>query len=178
MKLPAKLPTAAITALIDTREQRPLTLPGLRTEPATLPTGDYSVKGLESHIAIERKSLPDLLMCVGRERLRFDKEIQRLLGYRVRALVVEATWQDVEAARWRSRLNSRQVGSSLVSWVCRGIPVLMVGDHARAGRIVSSLLRRAAIHRWRELRQFANSITDPSSQVAGDDGQTNLATKG
>ena len=49
-----------ITAIIDTREQAPLDLAPLATITGTLSTGDYSVKGLEAVVAIERKSLPDL----------------------------------------------------------------------------------------------------------------------
>ena len=93
-----------IVAIIDTREQAPLDLSPLRTEKGTLTTGDYSIKGLESEIAIERKSLPDLLGCVGRERERFDKEVKRLMAYPVRALVVEATWHELEAGHWRSSI--------------------------------------------------------------------------
>lgn len=156
-RLPAKLPDDAIIALVDTREQRPLFLPGLNCERATLATGDYSVQGLEHHIAIERKSLPDLLACCGRERKRFDREIQRLLGYPVRGLVIEASWEDIEAAQWRSKLNSRQVGASLISWMVKGLPVTMAGNHDRAGGIVASMLRRAAIHRYRELRAFSEA---------------------
>lgn len=160
MKLPAELPASAITAIIDTREQTALTLPGLRSEPGTLATGDYSVRGLESIIAIERKSLPDLIACCGRERERFDREVQRLLAYPVRALVVEADWTDIEAGDWRGRLTTKQVGTSLVSWMVQGLPIIMAGDHHRAGQLVASMLRRAAIHRWRELRTFANAIDD------------------
>lgn len=158
MRLPAELPTSAIVALVDTREQTPLELPGLRTEAASLTTGDYSVKGLESIIAIERKSLADLVACCGRERQRFDREIQRLLAYPVRSLVVEADWPDIEAGEWRSRLTPKQVGASLISWTVRGLPVVMAGNHDRAGQLVASLLRRAAIHRWRQLRTFAAEI--------------------
>jgi ERCC4-type nuclease len=74
MRIPAQPPDSAITALIDTREQTPLVLPGIRAKPPTLATGDYSVSGLESVVAIERKSLPDLPSCCGRERERFDRE--------------------------------------------------------------------------------------------------------
>lgn len=157
-KLPAELPSSAITAIVDTREQTPLKLPGIRSEAGTLATGDYSVKGLESLIAIERKSLPDLVACCGRERERFDREVQRLLAYPVRALVVEADWQDIESANWRGKLTSKQVGASLVSWMVQGLPLVLAGNHDRAGQIVASMLRRAAIHRWRELRTFANAI--------------------
>jgi len=158
MKLPANLPDAAVVALIDTREQSPLNLSPLRSEPATLATGDYSVKGLEHVIAIERKSLPDLLACCGRERDRFDREVQRLLAFPVRALMVEADWLDIERGEWRSQLTVRQVGSSLISWQCQGLPIVMAGTHRRAGHLVMSMLRRTAIHRWRELRAFAQHI--------------------
>ena len=107
MKIPAKFPADAITALVDTREQTPLDLPGLRCEPGTLTTGDYSVRGLESVIAIERKSLPDLVACCGRERERFDREVKRLMAYPVRALVVEASWSDIEAGNWRGKMTTK-----------------------------------------------------------------------
>jgi ERCC4-type nuclease len=50
-----------ITAIIDSREQLPLDLTPLAMVAGTLVTGDYSVRGLEKHVAIERKSLNDLL---------------------------------------------------------------------------------------------------------------------
>jgi ERCC4-type nuclease len=109
-------------------------------------------------VTIERKSLDDLVACCGREREPFDREVQRLLAYPVRALVVEAGWSDIEAANWRSKLTSKHVGGSLVSWMVRGLPVVMAGDRDRAGRIVSAMLRRAAIHRWREARQLIKAV--------------------
>jgi len=63
--LPAELPIEAVTAIIDTCEQLPLDLAPLAVEPGMLATGDYSVAGLESIVAVERKSLSDLLACVG-----------------------------------------------------------------------------------------------------------------
>src|SRR6185295_15323074 len=98
--------------LIDPREQNPWTLSPLQTRSATLPTGDYSVAGLENVIAIEHKSLSDLLGCIGGERERFDREVVRLLGYPVLALIVEASWADVERGDWRSQVKpSAVVGS-------------------------------------------------------------------
>ena len=76
---PGKLPVLKpenVCALVDTREQLPLFLSPLRSVTTTLATGDYSVRGLENIVAIERKSLPDFLSCVGRERERFDREVQ------------------------------------------------------------------------------------------------------
>lgn len=164
MKLPATLPTEAIIAIIDTREQTPLRLPCIRSEAGTLTTGDYSLKGLESIVAIERKSLPDLVACCGRERERFDRAVQRLIAYPVRSLVIEADWHDIETANWRGKLTTKQVGASLVSWMVQGLPVVMAGNHTRAGQLVASMLKRTAIHRWRELRTFASAIEEMNNE--------------
>lgn len=162
MKLPAELPLANVVALVDTREQAPLDLSPLRAEPASLPTGDYSVRGLEHVVAIERKSLPDLLACVGRERDRFEREVQRLLAYPVRALVVEATWLDIEAGGWRGDVKPQAALGSLLGWIAAGLPVVMAGDHERAGRYAARLLAAAARRRWRELRTLAQAVVaDP-----------------
>lgn len=147
-----------VTAIVDSREQMPLDLSPLATTSGSLPTGDYSVRGLENHVAIERKSLPDLLGCVGRDRDRFDREVQRLLAYPTRALVVEATWSDIEAGDWRSQLTPNHVIGSLVGWMCSGLPVVMAGDHERAGRIVAKLLYTAARRRLRECESLLKGL--------------------
>lgn len=139
-------------AIIDTREQHPLNLSPLRTVTGTLVTGDYSVQGLENVITIERKSIDDLLQCCGRKRERFEREIMRLLAYPTRAIVVEATWRDIAAGQWRSRLTPKQVEASLIGWLARGLPVLLSGDHRTAGRHVACILFIAARRRYHEAR--------------------------
>lgn len=156
--LPAELPLEHVVALVDTREQAPLALAPLASITATLTTGDYSIRGLENVVAIERKSLSDLIGCVGRERERFDREVQRLLAYPVRALVVEATWQEVEAGGWRGDVRPAAAIGSLLGWIASGLPVLMAGDHERAGRYVARLLVTTARRRWRELRTMAQAF--------------------
>ena len=158
LKLPATLRPEQVMAIIDTREQLPLDLSPLSTVVDTLATGDYSVKGLESSIAIERKSLPDLLNCVGQHRERFDREIQRLIAYPCRAVVIEATWEDLEAGEWQSKITPAAAIGSLLGWIAAGVPIVMAGDHARAGRYVSRLLFTAARRRWRECRSLFDGI--------------------
>lgn len=158
MGIPAELSTDSVTAIVDTREQLPLDLSPLRSEVGTLTTGDYSVKGLEHVVAIERKSLPDLLACVGQERERFDREVQRLLAYPVRALVVESDWPIIEAGKWQSRVTANAAVGSLIGWIAAGLPVVMASDHARAGRYVSRLLFTAARRRWREARALLQAV--------------------
>lgn len=62
--------------LVDTREQRPLSFGDLPTRRATLVTGDYSViangRDLRDVVVIERKSVSDLLGCIGGQRRAKD----------------------------------------------------------------------------------------------------------
>ena len=152
--IPATLKPDQIVAVVDTREQLPLDLSPLRIVPGTLPTGDYSVKGLEHIVAVERKSLSDLLGCIGVGRERFEREVQRLLAYPTRALVVESTWSTIEAGEWRSKITPAAAMGSLLGWIAAGLPVIMAGDHDRAGQYVGRLLYIAASRRWRENREL------------------------
>lgn len=160
MKLPAEPKPEEITALIDTREQTPLDLSPLRSEVATLTTGDYSVHGLEHVVAVERKSLSDLLGCVGQHRIRFEKEVSRLMGYPVRAIVIESTWSAIESGEYRSQVKPQAVIGSLLGWIAAGVPILMAGDHKRAGVYTSRLLYIAARRRWREARALVENVDD------------------
>ena len=58
-----------LVIVTDSREQTPLVFTRFPTITAGLVTGDYSVRGLEDHFAIERKSIADLVGSViqGRE---------------------------------------------------------------------------------------------------------------
>lgn len=144
-----------VIAIIDSREQLPLDLHPLAVQTGTLATGDYSVRGLEHEVAIERKSLSDLLGCVGRDRERFEKEIQRLLAYPTRGIVVESTWEQLEAGKWQSQITPAAAIGSVLGWGARGIPIYMAGDHERAGKMVSRILFLVARRRYRELRHLA-----------------------
>lgn len=159
MKLPAELSPELVTAIIDTREQTPLDLSPLQMTTGTLATGDYSVVGLEHCIAIERKSAEDMLACIGRERERFDREVQRMLAYPVRAVVVEAGWQFFERGEWRGNITPNAAIGSLLGWITSGVPIVMAYDHARAGKFVSRILYTAAKRRWREARALVGDVT-------------------
>jgi DNA excision repair protein ERCC-4 len=158
--IPLELRPEQVVAVIDTREQLPLDLAPLQSERGTLATGDYSVKGLVDVIAIERKSLQDLLGCIGGERERFDREVHRMLAYPCRAIVVEATWSDLEAGGWRSHVTPAAAVGSCLGWIAAGVPIIMADDHERAGKYVSRLLFTAARRRWREARALVVPIVE------------------
>ena len=157
MKLPSRLDPSNVIAIIDSREQKPLDLEPLTTITSTLVTGDYSVRGLEHVVAIERKSLQDLVACVGSERERFDREVQRLLAYPVRILLVESSWEAIEShepinPQWRGKVTREAVLGSLMGWQAAGLSVHMAGDHERTGRHVARMLYTVARRRYAELR--------------------------
>ncbi|MDO8632018.1 MAG: ERCC4 domain-containing protein [Phycisphaerales bacterium] len=131
--------------VVDSREQTPLLFTNLPTKTATLDSGDYSIDGLTHLIAVERKSLDDLLACCGRERDRFKRELQRLRAYRFRLLVIEADAATLEAGAWRSTLQPNHVMGSLAAWTAQsGLPVWLAGTHDAAGRFVERYLYQCA----------------------------------
>lgn len=159
--LPAKLDPSQVVAIIDSREQLPLDLSPLKTEVGTLQSGDYALKGIDE-IRIERKSLPDLLACVGVERERFEREIERLLAFKVRVLLIESTWQEIELGQWRSKVSVESVIGSLLGWQAAGLSIHMAGNHERAGRHAARLLFTVARRRYAELRQLCEQTIEPT----------------
>jgi len=156
-KLPAKLDPKSVIAVIDSREQHALNLEPLSTITESLTTGDYALAACPDACRIERKSLQDLVACVGVERERFDREVQRLLAYPVRILVVESSWEQIEShepinPQWRGKVSKEAVLGSLMGWQAAGLSVHMAGDHQRAGKHVSRMLYTVARRRYAELR--------------------------
>lgn len=135
----------SLVVIIDTREQNPWTFADLPSEPGSLATGDYSIQGLEHLISIERKSLDDFLACIGRERDRFRRLLQRLRAYRFRALVIEASYADLERGEWRSQIKPASVLGSLAAWQCQyELPIMLAGNHESAARFAERFLYQAA----------------------------------
>jgi len=157
MKLPTKLDPSNVVAIIDSREQTPLDLEPLTTITESLTTGDYALAACPDVCRIERKSLQDLVACVGGDRERFDREVQRLLAYPVRILVVESSWEAIEShepafPQWRGKVTREAVLGSLMGWQAAGLSVHMAGDHQRAGKHVARMLFTVARRRYAELR--------------------------
>ena len=129
--------------VIDTREQKPLEF-SQPTETGTLPTGDYSVKGLEKFVAIERKSVDDLVGCLKKgSRARFEKELSRGRGLEYFALVIEADLAALAAGEYRSEMKPAAVIQSLLAFSVRyRLPVFFCPNRQYAARVVESLLSK------------------------------------
>lgn len=143
--------------IIDSREQTPFAFQhekyaGTVAEVGALDTGDYSLAGLTDRVAVERKSLPDLVACLGRERERFERELQRAAALDAFAVVVEASWADLAAGQYRSQLNPHSACQSVLAFTARyRIPFLFAGSRAGAEYVTWGFLRQyleSARKRW------------------------------
>lgn len=135
MKLPAlqplktKLPDLAgklPRIIVDTREQTPLVFTRLASEVSGLTTGDYSFSGGEAYMAVERKSVADLVgCCMGVDRARFERELHRLRGFKFKRLLVVGTLEEIAAHQYRSRIEPDAVIGTLAALEVRyEVPVV------------------------------------------------------
>lgn len=159
MKIPADLAPESITVIIDSREQRPFGLEPMQTQRGTLRTGDYSIAGMTDEVSIERKSLDDLLACIGRERERFEAELKRLQAYPWRLVVVEAGWPAVERGEWRSKVTPTMAMSSVCSWMGRyQVPFHFCGSRELAADATRRFLFLAAKSRYKQARELLGQV--------------------
>ena len=148
--------------LIDTREQRPWPfwdLPpdewDVSTEHATLPTGDYSLKGLQHLILVERKTLSDFANCCGRGRQRFERELTRMRDETRHSYVfVDNTVKAVAEGSYPGRVAPATIIGSFMSWTMKyDTHFLFTGGPAYSVRMVVRLF--AALERRIERGEVA-----------------------
>lgn len=141
-----------VAVIIDTRENEPYGFdPRLvAAERRALPAGDYSLRGLETAVAVERKSLDDFVSTVVHARRRFQAELRKLRGYPAACVVVEASLADIVLQRYRSRAHPSAVLGSALSILldCR-VPVIFCGDRQLACHFTQTFLV-AAGRRWQQ----------------------------
>lgn len=122
-----------VPVVIDTRENLPYAFEGLTCDAkdgggplavpvvrGTLKSGDYSLKGFESRVACERKSLQDCYGTIGQGRDRFERELARLAEMSFAAVVIEATWPEiVSEPPPHTQLPPKTVFRSILAWSVR-----------------------------------------------------------
>ena len=156
----------SLTAIVDAKEQLPWDLSPLKMERGTLYTGDYSLRGMESIVSIERKSLMDFVACCGRERDRFQRELDRLRGFPISAVIIESTWSEIEAGDWKTpqmKMTPNHLLGSLTSWIAQGHTII-VAPREMAQRIARSVLQHAARHRLDEAKELMRDIGKENGQ--------------
>ena len=131
--------------VVDTREQDPLPFGRLGTVRGTLQAGDYSIQGLESEFAVERKSLADLTGCCKSstkaaedERARLKREFVRLRGFRFSRLLIVGTRAEIMRHEYRSEIKPQSVLASLDAWDAEWLPVVHVRTPLDGARVVET----------------------------------------
>jgi DNA excision repair protein ERCC-4 len=135
-----------IIILTDNREQQPYTFtrwPEVTVEKTTLTTGDYTLKAMDHLIAIERKSVDDLISCLmGANRERFSKELSRGSNIPHFYVLIEASMEDVARHRYLSHMAPHAVLSSILALSIRWRTNFMFcGSRAAAEYTAFNLLR-------------------------------------
>lgn len=100
--------------VVDSRETLPIGFPGATTK--ALASGDYSILGMEDRVALERKTLADLYACVGGERRRFERELERLVDFEYAAVIIEASLANLLQGYQYSRVHPNSVVGSILAW--------------------------------------------------------------
>ena len=145
-----------MTIIVDSREQAPFAFEhdryGVQIQQGALTVGDYSLAGLTDKVAVERKELSDLVQCLGRERERFERELQRGAALDAFAVVIEAGWTDLSGGHFRSHINPHAACQSVLAFMARyRVPFLFAGSRAAAEYVTWGFLRQyleGARKRW------------------------------
>lgn len=132
----------------DTREQAGYTFSYLSPAPiivdATLHTGDYSLRGYEDQLAIERKGLSDCFGTFGHGRKRFERELERMKTLQFAAVVIEGDWFTIFHRPPKfSKLKPKTIHASIIAWQQRyGVHFFTCPDRNFAERTTYRMLER------------------------------------
>lgn len=166
----ARIPKPVI--LVDSRERKPYPL--FDNHPnwiaaerrVVLRTGDYSVEGMEGLIALERKELTDLISCIVTYRKRFLASCERLALFRWKAILVEATFEDIKGG-WTefnipSEVHPNGVCGTLDAIEAKfGIPIIYASAHRDLStERAASWLSKHFTYWWLESNGFGRVLID------------------
>jgi DNA excision repair protein ERCC-4 len=147
-----------LTIIVDSREQAPYAFDrfeGVTVRRAALETGDYSLPGLEHIVCVERKSVDDLVQCLGRERSRFERELSRMRSYVLKAVVCECNLEDIARGRYRSAMTPQSALQSVFAFMIRyGVNFVWAGNRRGGEYATHALLHRYA----QELQKQVDAI--------------------
>jgi hypothetical protein len=167
-----KMIPSPFTIAFDTREQLPFAFRHVHidrkkafvlTRRVTLPTGDYSIVGLENKVCVERKSLEDLYQTLGKGRDRFIRELERMQDFDRSLVVIEASYNQIVKPTeydplFHSQMHPEAVLGSIVAFAgqfpkTRWKPA---GNRKQAEKETFKFL----LHYWQHINNIANHDTD------------------
>ena len=141
-----------ICIIVDSREQLPYEYTNSVRE--RLPTGDYSAKGYESEIVIERKTKNDIYGSLGKGRERFEQECERMLTYKYRAIIIESDLDTLLQPPLNTKMNPKVIINTLISWSIKYDIHVYFCSNRRLGRaMVLRILEQYVRHNPKDVTQ-------------------------
>lgn len=161
-----QLRTPLPTAIVDTREQNPLSLERFqgwfeKVEHRALPVGDYSVLGMEESCAVERKDLNDLVQSFTINRSVFVERLRRLSQLPHSLLVITASLREIKSEYPYSPASPNRIIQSLIA-VLAGLrlPFICADTHELGEEIVASYLYQTFLYDWLERNGYGRMLAD------------------
>ena len=153
-----------VRILFDTREPwphpwAPFFSADVKLDRGALETGDVALSALPDGAVIERKTVPDLLACIGRERARFERELQRGRYCGRLIVIVEGTLAEVLAAT--RGIHPNAIIGTLAAWQRRFSPFCFAGSVTTAAQLAEAFLRGQV----RETQRAAKAIAVSSNKT-------------
>ena len=162
-----QLRTPLPVAIIDTREQNPLSFRRFkgwfaRIEHRALRLGDYSVAGMEDSCIVERKDLADLICSLTTNRSIFVKRLRRMADAPHSLLVVTASLTEIKSEYpYRGAASPNRVTQSLIA-VLAGLrlPFICTESHELGEEIVASYLYQTFLYDWLDRNGHGRQLAD------------------
>jgi ERCC4-type nuclease len=149
-----------IVLIEDSREQLGYASEGLFQTAhvvSCLEIGDYSLAGAEGQIAIERKSLPDLIQSLTWERTRFERELKLSRSWHRFYVVCESTPAEIFSGAYRSEATPKAIWETIAAFSIRYCPFLFTGDRRHGAMLTESLLLKYAREHFRVVDSMAKA---------------------
>lgn len=158
-----KEPVIKPVVIRDTREKRGYRFTASKyfggTVTEKLDAGDYSIKGLEEYIIIERKeSMDELCKNLGKERARFMRELDRMAHVQHKILIIEDYASAIFKRRFSHVKGSALLGSLASLMLKHDVQVIFAGTEKIAKEIVRKLLYKAWDYYQREQAEKVDEI--------------------
>ncbi|MFZ0864612.1 MAG: ERCC4 domain-containing protein [Candidatus Sulfotelmatobacter sp.] len=161
-----QLRTPLPVAIIDTREQNPLSFRRFRgwfadIEERALPLGDYSVSGMEDSCVVERKDLADLISSFTSNRTVFINRLRRMSDLPHSLLVITASLTEIKSEYPYRCANPNRITQSLIA-VLAGLrlPFICTETHELGEEIVASYLYQTFLYDWLERNGHGRLLAD------------------
>jgi ERCC4-type nuclease len=161
-----QLRTPLPVAIIDTREQNPLSFRRFRgwfakIQHRALPLGDYSVDGMENTCVVERKDLADLIQSFTTNRTVFIKRLERMSRLPNSLLVVTAPLSEIKSEYPYRGGNPNRITQSLIATLAGlRVPFICTETHELGEEIVASYLYQTFLYDWLDRNGHGRYLCD------------------